>query len=87
MAAFASGEISLPAATVTKVVDAADFDRRVHLYGDSVRVAFTNASVSTGARTSGSTLPSVAVALPADEELWAYHTSGATFGYFVTTVA
>jgi hypothetical protein len=88
MAVFVSGEVTLSAATATKIVDAADFDRRVHLYGDAVRVAFTSAAVSTGARLTESTLPNgVAVVLPADEELWAYHSTGGSVGFFVTTTA
>jgi len=88
MAAFVSVESSLSAATATKLVDAADFDRRVRIYGDAVRVAFTSAVVSAGARISGSDLVgSVSIVLPADEELWAYHASGTTVGYLVTTTA
>jgi hypothetical protein len=88
MAAFASAEVTLTAATATKLVDAADFDRRVHLYGDAVRVAFTSGTVSTGARLGGGDLMTgTSLVLPADEELWAYHSSGGPAGFFVTTVA
>ena len=88
MAAFVSGEVTLSAATATKIVDAEDFDRDVLLYGDAVRVAFTSASVSTGAHLSGTSLPVGAmVRLPADAELWAYHNGGTQVGYFVTNTA
>lgn len=88
MASFSSAEVTLSAASATKLVDAADFDRRVHVYGDAVRVAFTSASVPSGAKLSGSGLPSGAsVVLPAGEELWAYHSATTTVGYLVTTVS
>lgn len=88
MAAFSSGEVTPAAATATKIVDAEAFDRRVYLYGDAVRVAFTSASVSTGAKLGSSALGSPAFALPAGQELWVYHSSGGTtVGYLVTNTA
>ena len=85
MAAFVSQEVSLVAATATKIVDSENFDRDVRVYGDAVRVAFASAAVATGARVSGASLPdSVSFILPADEELWAYHGSGSTVGFLAT---
>lgn len=88
MAAFASGEVSLSAATATQIVDAAEFDRRVHLYGDAVHVAFVEGDAASGARLGGSTLVGgTSFALPAGQELWAYHSSGGTVGFIATNAA
>lgn len=89
MAAFGSGEVSLSAATATKIVDAAEFDRRVIAHGDTVRVAFTSGSASTGAKISDlSPTNTVAVfALPAGQELWVYSSSPSIISYLVTNTA
>lgn len=82
MAAFVSARQSIPNATATRIVDAADLDRTVYVngLGTVYRVAFTSGAVSTGAALTslaGSGAPAVFV-LPADEDLWVYQTGGST---------
>lgn len=85
MAAFVSAEVPLAASTATKLVDAQEFDRRVLVYGDAVRVAFTEGTASSGARLSGSALPGgVFFVLAAHEELWAYNSSTGVVGYLTS---
>lgn len=87
MAAFVSEEISLSAATATKIVDSESFDRVVTAYGDAVRLAYTSGTVSTGARLSGSELHGgTSFVLPANQELWAYHSGGTTVGFLTSNV-
>lgn len=88
MTAFVSAEVTLPASTPVKLVDAEEFDRRAVVYGDAVRVAFTSGTVSTGSRLSGSSLPDgVSLTLPANQELWAYHSTGGPAGFLVCPVS
>ena len=89
MAAFVSKQQSISAASATKIVDAADFDRRVVLSG-TVHFAFTSGDAPTGI-TTNETQPSNAAiavfALPADEELWVYSSGATSISVLVTTTA
>lgn len=94
MASFVSAEQSIPNATATKIVDAADFDRAVAFNGSGqMRIAFTSGAVTTGAVATllalSVSINAVQFVLPADEELWVYQSSGnpANVSYLVTSIA
>ena len=94
MPSFISAEQSIPTATATRIVDAADFDRAVTLNGSNqMRFAFTSADAPTGSTSArlalATSLDTVQFVLPADEELWVYHTAGFSTpaSYLITSIA
>jgi hypothetical protein len=84
---FVSKTVSLSASTATRVVDASEFSRRVLVGGDTVRVAYTSADASTGAKLndlrSGSAYD-ISFVLPAGQELYAYSSGAATVSVLTT---
>lgn len=82
MATFVGATVAVADSTATKLIDSSDVDREVKLYNPSntstLRLAYTSASASTGITfvgLAGSNLVG-SLTLAADEELWAYQTTG-----------
>jgi hypothetical protein len=85
MATFYSGDVSLPASSATKLIDADEVDRMVYLGASPSTLGFSSAEVT--GRTNGFN-PGSPFVLPAGKELWVFNSGGAaTAGVFVTAIA
>lgn len=83
MSAFAGKLVSLNT-TPQKIVESADFDRRVHWRNPTTIVGLGFTSGETGYLVGSTTVGDFV--LPADEELWAATVSGTSDFYTLVTV-